>query len=171
MAHPVLLVKKLSGHAILPKYATEGSAALDLYASEDCVLIPGKYVPVKTGIAAEAPLGHYIRIASRSGLTMSCGFTVGAGVVDSDYRGEICVLLTAIGMEGVTKLPDGIVMEMDTSAEHAGVITYHYKILRGTRIAQMIVEKYSHCEVREVENLTPVDSESAHAGFGSTGTK
>ena len=88
------------------------------------------------------PHGNYGRIAPRSGLAVKKMIDVGAGVIDSDYRGEVKVLLFNFGAED-------------------------FKVCKGDRIAQLIIEKYTITSIQEVENLS--STERGEAGFGSTG--
>ena len=88
-----LLVKLLDPAARLPTRATSGSAGYDLYCAENTLIVPpGTRRPVNTGIAIAIPQGTYARIAPRSGLSVK-GLDIGAGVVDSDYRGPIKAVL------------------------------------------------------------------------------
>ena len=89
-------VKKLSSEAVLPSYATEGSSGFDLFATEDVLLGPGETVLVKTGLAMAIPKGYELQVRPRSGLSLKTHLRVAnsPGTVDSDYRGEICVIVT-----------------------------------------------------------------------------
>ena len=132
----------------LPKYETEGAAGLDLFAAtkEDTKIIipPRKAEMIPTGIAISVPSGYEAQIRPRSGLAAKNGITVlnSPGTIDSDYRGEILVMLI----------------------NHSNK---DFEILRGMRIAQMIISKI------EQFNLIPVDeldiTDRGKDGFGSTG--
>ena len=135
-------VKKLVSHAVIPKRATEGSAGLDISASEDFVIPAHKWNAVPTGIAISVPRDCYARLAPRSGLAYKKGIDVGAGVIDSDYSGEIKVILFNHGDED-------------------------FIIHRGDRIAQIIFEKIFINELVEVEELN--FTKRGDGGFGSTG--
>jgi dUTP pyrophosphatase len=135
-------VKKIVSHAIIPKRATEGRAGLDISSSVDAIVPTKKWLAVPTGISIAVPSFCYARIAPRSGLTLKHGIQVGAGVVDSDYTGEIKVILFNHG-------------END------------FIIKTGDRIAQLIFEKIVTNELQEVEELTHTDRGTG--GFGSTG--
>ncbi len=130
----------------LPQYQTEGSAGMDLYAviDEPMILQPGAIRLVPTGIAIALPRGFEAQIRSRSGLAAKHGvFSLNApGTIDSDYRGEIKVILSNAGTEPFT-------------------------IQRGDRIAQMVVARYEHIRWRLVEALDA--TERGAGGFGSTG--
>ncbi|KAG6489983.1 hypothetical protein ZIOFF_051265 [Zingiber officinale] len=126
---------------VLPKRQTEGSAGLDIKASHAAVIEPYGRDLIHTGLRIEIPYGYYGRIASRSGLTWNYGIEVGAGVIDSDYRGEIQVLLF-----NQTNVPVFISPQQN--------------------IAQLILEKIALLEVHEVSHLSQI--EHGDKGFGST---
>eukprot|EP00190_Bangiopsis_sp_CCMP1999_P002397 CAMPEP_0198731344 /NCGR_PEP_ID=MMETSP1475-20131203/29259_1 /TAXON_ID= ORGANISM="Unidentified sp., Strain CCMP1999" /NCGR_SAMPLE_ID=MMETSP1475 /ASSEMBLY_ACC=CAM_ASM_001111 /LENGTH=148 /DNA_ID=CAMNT_0044494301 /DNA_START=135 /DNA_END=581 /DNA_ORIENTATION=+ len=138
----MLQVKRLSESAMLPKRATEGSAGYDLFSAEDAEVQPGRRRLVTTDIALRLPDGYYGRVAPRSGLAVRHGIHIGAGVIDSDYRGNVGVLLFNFGEE-----------------------VFH--VQKGNRIAQLIVEKVALPEVIETDDLS--ESVRADGGFGSTG--
>ena len=135
-------VKKTSFARSCTKRATEGSAGLDISSSVDATVPPGKWCAISTGISIMVPKDCYARIAPRSGLTFKYGIQVGAGVVDSDYTGEIKVILFNHG-------------------------AYDFTIKTGDRIAQLIFERIFTNELQEVEEL--VETERGAGGFGSTG--
>lgn len=137
----MLAVNKLNSNAIIPKRATSGSAGYDLYACEDTIAHAGKLTKVHTGIAVQIPPNTYGRIADRSSLA-SKSLHVFAGVIDSDYRGEIVVLIFNHGDND-------------------------YHITAGSRIAQLILEVIATPSVVEVDKL--VETERGIGGFGSTG--
>lgn len=131
-----------------PFYATEHSAGLDLSAATegDVIIGPGEIKLIPTGISVELPDGLEMQIRPRSGLALKHGLTVlnSPGTIDSDYRGEIKVILINHGKE-------------------------KYKIERGSRIAQAVIAKYVKISWEESENLAP--SLRSEGGFGSTGVK
>ena len=132
----------------LPEYATEGSSGLDLRAAVDAEMIieKGKFGLVPTNIRVEIPAGYEIQVRPRSGLAAKSGIGVlnSPGTVDSDYRGEIKVILFNFGQE-------------------------NFVINRGDRIAQMVVTKVYRADMRETFQLN--DSNRGDGGFGHTGTK
>jgi len=142
-----LKVKKLHPNAVIPKYSTEGAACFDLHAVGRAKIWPGHHLAVNIGLAFEVPQGYALRIASRSGLALKNGITVLPGVIDSDYRGEVKVLLfVQISPLG---LNDCI------------------EIKPGDRIAQAYLEKIERVEFEEVAELS--ETERGEGGFGSTG--
>ena len=136
-----------SGNA-LPFYATEGSAGLDLKASLETELIlqPMERLLVPTGLFIELPNGFEAQVRPRSGLAVKQGITClnTPGTIDSDYRGEIKILLINLSGESQSIQP-------------------------GDRIAQLVVQKYEQVEWEQVEILSA--TERNDGGFGSTGKK
>ncbi len=143
-----ILIKRLSKEIPLPKYETEGSSGMDLTANiESSINIdPGKKEIVPTGIAISVPSGFEIQIRPRSGLAAKHNITVlnTPGTIDSDYRGELKIILINLGKET-------------------------FKIEKGFRIAQMVVCPVIKAKLKEVENLNK--TKRGKGGFGSTGAK
>jgi len=138
-----LRVKRLTPEAKLPTRGSVESAGYDLYATSSHVIKPGHRALVSTGISISIPMMNYARIAPRSGLAVKNGIHVGAGVVDSDYRGEIKVVLYNLDPEK------------------------DFVVEPGHRIAQFIIESCSLPKIEDVSNLD--QSERGTSGFGSTG--
>ena len=132
----------------LPEYATEFSAGLDVRAANDepVVLAPLARAIVPTGLYLEIPRGYEVQVRPRSGLAAKKGVTVlnSPGTIDSDYRGEVCVILVNLSSEPFT-------------------------VERGERIAQLILARYEQIQWEEVGELS--SSDRGECGFGSTGTK
>jgi dUTP pyrophosphatase len=128
----------------LPRYETDGSAGMDLRADEAFSLAPGERRLVPTGLAMEIPPGHEGQVRPRSGLAARHGIALvnAPGTVDSDYRGEVKVLLVNLGREPVA-------------------------FARGDRIAQLVVAPVVRARVELVEDLA--GSPRGAGGFGSTG--
>jgi dUTP pyrophosphatase len=127
--------------AVAPQRQSEGAAGYDLYADEFVVLRPQTRCCIKTGFAIEIPKGYYGRVASRSGLAFHNGVVVEAGTIDSDYRGEVKVLLFNLGQED-------------------------YAVENGSRIAQLVIEKIITPPLKVVEDLS--STTRGANGFGST---
>lgn len=143
-----LKIKKLRPNAKVPKRATNGSAGMDLYAcvEESITLAPGQLVIVPTGIAIELPDSSCAAfLYARSGLGVKHGICLsnGVGVIDSDYRGEICA-----GLCNVSDKP--------------------YVIEPDERVCQMVIAPVLTPEIIEVGDLN--DTERGEGGFGSTGS-
>ena len=128
----------------LPAYATEGAAGMDVLSAETVNIAPGRRYAVATGLAVAIPAGYEIQVRPRSGLALKHGITVPntPGTIDSDYRGELKVILINHGE--------------DTFA-----------IARGDRIAQLVVAPVTQGVWQEVEDLD--DTDRGSGGFGSTG--
>ncbi len=140
-------VKRLNDSAVLPKRATEGSAGADLYAciNEPVTISPGELVKIPTGIAIELESNDLAAfLFARSGLGVKHGITLSnsVGVVDSDYRGEICVGLCNVSSEPYTIQPN-------------------------ERVAQMVIMPVACADFIETEELS--DTVRGEGGFGSTG--
>lgn len=132
--------------AVIPSYQTVGSAGADVCAfiDEDIVLEPGKRILVPTGLCMEIPAGYEIQVRPRSGLAVKHGITClnTPGTIDSDYRGEVKVLLINLGDQP-------------------------FVIKNGDRIAQLVVAPVTQAEFSKVEILS--ETERGSGGFGSTG--
>ena len=136
-------VKKLSENATIPTQGTSFAAGYDLYAAEDAVVVCGTRKLIKTNISMEITPGYYGRIAPRSGLAYKNGIDVLAGVIDSDYRGDIGVIL----------------YNTDKNID--------FTVKKGDRIAQIIFEA---CYTATLNNVDNLDNTLRQAGgFGSTG--
>jgi dUTP pyrophosphatase len=138
-----LIVQPVHHCARLPVYATSGSAALDLFACEAIVIPPHSIGIVQTGVKMAIPPGMFGSVRCRSSLALR-NISVEAGVIDSDYRGEIKVILR----------------------NHSGT-PFHVPGGHGAKaIAQLIIQPYVQAELiqGQVEN----DTERGHGGFGST---
>lgn len=139
----MIQLQRIGAHDLpLPKQATEGAAGFDLMAAESFTLTPGSYDTVKTGFAWAIPLGQVGMIRPRSGLAVRSGIDVLAGVVDSDFRGEVAVVLINHGC-------------------------FDFEINAGDRIAQMVVQPRMVGVTVECDELP--STERGHGGFGSTG--
>lgn len=140
----VLQFKRLHSNAVLPKRGSSLAAGYDITSISDMVVTARSKNVVPTGWSVAIPVGCYGRMASRSGLSVKNDLEVGAGVIDSDYRGEIKVILR----------------------NHSDK---DFQIKVGDRVAQLIIEKISTPEVVEVSELT--ETQRGDGGFGSTGIK
>jgi dUTP diphosphatase len=128
----------------LPVYATDGAAGMDVLAAEDLTLAPGQRHAVATGLAVAIPQGFEIQVRPRSGLALKHGITVPntPGTIDSDYRGEIKVIMINHGTED-------------------------FAIARGDRIAQLVLASVTQAAWHEVGQLDA--TVRGEGGFGSTG--
>jgi len=128
----------------LPAYATSGAAGMDVVAAEDVTLAPQARHAVATGFALAIPDGHEIQVRPRSGLALKHGISLPntPGTIDSDYRGELKIILINLGPEP-------------------------FAIARGDRIAQLVLAPVTRAEWAEVPALDL--TQRGEGGFGSTG--
>ena len=132
----------------LPSYSTEGSAGMDIRAAVESEMIvhPSEIVLVPTNLSVEIQEGFEIQVRPRSGLAVKHGIGIlnSPGTIDSDYRGEVKIIMMNFGKED-------------------------FKILRGDRIAQLVVSKVYHAVMEENDNLN--SSKRGEGVFGHTGQK
>lgn len=130
----------------MPSYATEGAAGADVRSAEQgpMTIEPGQRAAVATGMVFEIPPGWEIQVRPRSGLAWRQGLTVvnAPGTIDSDYRGEVKILMVNLGSEAVV-------------------------VQRGDRVAQLILAPVTRADFQEAEDLS--ETERSVGGFGSTG--
>ena len=128
----------------LPAYATAGAAGMDVVAAEGLVLLPGSRAAIATGFAIAIPEGYEVQVRPRSGLALKFGITClnTPGTIDSDYRGEVKVILVNLGGEP-------------------------FVVARGERIAQLVPAPVQRAVVDEVATLD--QTQRGMGGFGSTG--
>lgn len=144
MAKPVIRLKKLHADAIVPAYQSTEAAGFDLHALEDAELGAGDRALIKTGLAIALSAGYELQVRPRSGLALKHGVTVlnSPGTVDSDYRGELMIILINHGHET-------------------------FSIKKGERIAQGVLKEVIQADFAVVDELDA--TERGHKGFGSTG--
>ena len=143
---PKVAIKRLRGHAhTLPRYMTRGAAGMDLPAALDEALLiePGARALVPCGFALSIPRGYEGQVRPRSGLALKQGLSVlnAPGTIDTDYRGEVSVILANLGSEPVTIEP-------------------------GQRIAQLVISPVATARLEEVDELD--GTERGEGGFGHT---
>lgn len=142
---PVLVKRLPHGEGLaLPAYATSGAAGMDVVSAEDVVIAPGARHAVATGLSVAIPHGYEIQVRPRSGLALKHGISVPntPGTIDSDYRGEVKVILINLGAEP-------------------------FSVVRGDRIAQLVLAPVTRAGWVEVDELDETDR--GEGGFGSTG--
>ncbi|WP_404480160.1 dUTP diphosphatase [Novosphingobium sp. BL-52-GroH] len=128
----------------LPAYATDGAAGMDVVSAEDVTIAPGGRHAVATGLSVAIPAGFEIQVRPRSGLALKHGISVpnSPGTVDSDYRGELKVILVNLG-------------------------SAPFEIVRGDRVAQLVLAPVTRASWLKVDELD--DTARGEGGFGSTG--
>jgi len=142
---PVLVKRLAHGEGLdLPVYATHGAAGMDVVSAENVEIAPGGRHAVATGLSVAIPHGYEIQVRPRSGLALKHGITVPntPGTIDSDYRGELKVILINHGTEP-------------------------FAILRGDRVAQLVLAPVTRAGWIEVPELD--ETARGEGGFGSTG--
>ncbi|MBX4262159.1 dUTP diphosphatase [Clostridium estertheticum] len=139
-----LKVKKINELAILPQYAHEGDAGLDLFSVEEMIIMPGETVLVHTGIQIELPKDTEAQIRPRSGLALKNSITVlnTPGTIDEGYRGEIGIILI----------------------NHSKI---NFRVEKNMKIAQMVIKPVLKVSIVEVDELN--STQRGKGGFGSTG--
>lgn len=134
-------VKKLDSGAILPHYAHDDDAGMDLYSNENSILQPQERKLISTGIAMIIPQGYVGLIWDKSGMAAHHGLKTMAGVIDAGYKGEIKILI-----HNLSPIP--------------------FSIEKGKKIAQMLIQPVEHKEIIEVKELD--ETPRGEKGFGST---
>jgi dUTP pyrophosphatase len=139
--NPRVIAVKVQGDGTLPVYSSPAAAGADLVASEAVTLPPGGWASVGTALRVEIPPGHVGLVWPRSGLAVRHGIDTLAGVIDSDYRGEVRVVLANHGTEP-------------------------YEVAPGDRVAQLLIQRVERAEFVPAQLAA---SDRGAAGFGSTG--
>ncbi|MCK4351864.1 dUTP diphosphatase [candidate division WOR-3 bacterium] len=139
----ILRIKKLIKNAQIPNYQTSGASGMDLYAFKKVTIPPNEYALIHTGISVEVPSGFEAQIRPRSGLALNYGIGVlnSPGTIDTDYRGELKVILFNFGKKD-------------------------FKVEPGMRIAQFVITKVYRVNIAEEKLST---THRGVRGFGSTG--
>ena len=137
-----LKIKRLHKDAIIPKYAHDDDAGMDLYCVEDFNMAPWERKSIPIGLAMEIPKGHVGLVWDKSGLSHKFGLKTFGGVIDAGFRGEIC-----IGIMNISDKP------------------FHFE--KGHKIAQILIQKIEHVDIKEVTKLS--ETKRGQKGFGSTG--
>lgn len=137
-----VLIQKLDPSAVVPSYAYDGDAGMDLFSFEDKLIDPGERVSIRTGLKFAIPKGYAGFVWDKSGLALKHHLKTMAGVLDSNYRGELLVVLTNLGKS-------------------------EYKVEKGSKIAQLVVKPIACAEIEECEIND--ETERGEGGFGSSG--
>lgn len=143
---PEVALNLLDPRARIPQRQSSGAAGHDLHALEECELTPGTSTAVRTGIAIALPVGYEAQIRPRSGLALHHNILIpnSPGTIDSDYRGEICVIMHNLGPET-------------------------FRIQSGDRIAQLVIAPVCAAAWKRTEQLPETGRDQS--GFGSTGLR
>ena len=139
-----LKVKKLNTEAKLPTHGHPGDAGMDFYTIDDVVFAPGAQSSVHTGVSIEIPEGYVGLVWDKSSISFNKGLKVMGGVIDASYRGEV-------------------IMNLLNVTDHEVVLP------KGHKVAQMLIQKFEHCDILEVGELS--ETVRGHGREGSTGAK
>ncbi|AUG58808.1 dUTP diphosphatase [Acetivibrio saccincola] len=147
--------------AIIPTYANEGDAGMDVYAAEDVLIEPGETVIVPTGIKFAIPKGYEIQVRPRSGISYKTPLRIAnsPGTIDSGYRGELGIIIT-----NTSERNDYPLIETNSDGNKKGT----YKIKKGDRIAQIVLQAVPRINFVKVDSVKDIGNDRG-GGFGSTG--
>lgn len=163
-------IKRLHSDAVIPKYAHAGDSGFDLVAVEDVVIEPGETKSIPTGLAFEIPEGFELQVRPRSGITLKTKLRVQLGTVDSNYRGEVGVIVDNIAVDVYGNVSQYLTHVDGTDYRTSELYPNDtYLIRKGDRIAQGIIAAVAKTDFKEVDELS--DTERSNKGFGSTGVK
>lgn len=139
-----LLIQRLDSSAKLPSYAYDGDAGMDLFSLEEAFIPAGEKLAIRTGLKFVVPRGYAGFVWDKSGLALKHHLKTMAGVLDSNYRGELLVVLTNLGKS-------------------------EYRVEKGSKIAQLVIKPVECAEIEECE--IDDETERGKGGFGSSGSK
>ncbi|WP_430016462.1 dUTP diphosphatase [Paenibacillus naphthalenovorans] len=164
-------IRKLHPDAVIPEYATSGSAGFDLVACEDVVIAPGETKKVPLGLSFEIPEGYVMYVCMRSGIALKTKLRQpnGIGVIDPDYRGEVAMMF-----DNINNVPDW--ENYARGIDNIGVIetlnkypSGTYIVRKGDRIAQGVIAPVKRASFTAVDTLS--DTERGTGGFGHSGIR
>lgn len=146
MSKVVVKWAKIHKNAVIPRYAHHGDAGFDFMAVDPLSIMPGERILVKTGLKVELPIGYELQVRPRSGLSLKSSLIIAnsPGTIDSNYRGEVCIIVWNSGHEP-------------------------YPIKEGDRIAQGVIKRVPAVEFIEVDESDLSNTTRGTGGFGSTG--
>jgi dUTP pyrophosphatase len=164
-------IMRLYPDAVIPQYALDGDTGFDLVAAADVIIEPGETALVTTGIAIELPPGYELQVRPRSGITLRTKLRVQLGTVDSNYRGEVGVIVDNTLPDPHMTLTYALTIDGGTFRiyDDMEVEGNSYIIRKGDRIAQGVIAPVAAANFVEVDKLG--DSERGPNGFGSTGVR
>ena len=151
--------------AVLPSYARSGDAGMDICSAEDIVIKPGETVIIPTGLKLAIPDDFEIQVRPRSGISFKTPLRLSnsPGTIDSGYRDELGIIMTNTSEKNSS---EGTVLGLGTSGNTMGT----YKILKGERIAQIVLQEVPRIKFVRVDSVKDIGTDRG-GGFGSTGTK
>jgi len=152
--------------AVLPAYAKPGDAGMDVCAAEDVLIRPGETVIIPTGLKLAIPEGYEIQVRPRSGISYRTPLRISnsPGTIDSGYKDELGIIIT--NTSPVCCCVDEEIIDIDSPGNRRGV----YRIKKGDRIAQIVLQVVPRMKLTVVESVKDIGSDRG-GGFGSTGVR
>ncbi|HHV99750.1 MAG TPA: aminotransferase [Clostridiaceae bacterium] len=152
--------------AILPRYANPGDAGMDVFAAEDTIIRPGETVIIPTGLKLAIPEGYEIQIRPRSGISLNTPLRLSnsPGTIDSGYRNELGIIMT--NTSSLCCYNQEELLSLDSKGNIYGT----YKIKKGDRIAQMVLQVVPRIKFVQVDSVEGIGNDRG-GGFGSTGVR
>ncbi len=152
--------------AILPRYSNPWDAGMDVFAAEDVIIPPGETVVVPTGLKLAIPEGYEIQIRPRSGISLNTPLRVSnsPGTIDSGYRDELGIIIS--NMSSLCCYNQKELLSLDSKGNIFGT----YKIRKGDRIAQMVLQAVPRIKFVKVNSVEEIGMNRG-GGFGSTGVR
>ena len=161
-----IMIEKCREEAVLPKYANDGDAGMDLYSCADIIVRPGESVLVPTGLKMAIPYGYEVQIRPRSGISFKTPLRVPntPGTIDCGYRDEVNVIIynASIREDASEDAPFTL---NDKGCKHGT-----YIIRKGDRIAQMVTAKVEYVSLNVVDSVSGIGNDRG-GGFGSSGIR
>ena len=161
-----IMIEKCREEAVLPKYANDGDAGMDLYSCADIIVRPGESVLVPTGLKMAIPYGYEVQIRPRSGISFKTPLRVPntPGTIDCGYRDEVNVIIynASIREDASEDAPFTL---NDKGCKHGT-----YLIKKGDRIAQMVTAKVEYVSLNVVDSVAGIGTDRG-GGFGSSGIR
>lgn len=152
--------------AVLPCYAKPGDAGMDVYAAEEVLIRPGETVIVPTGLKLAIPEGYEIQIRPRSGISFKTPLRLSnsPGTIDSGYRDELGIIINNSSCPCCSSRDE--ILTLEQTGNRMGA----YRIRRGDRVAQMVLQEVPRMKLTRVDSVAGIGTDRG-GGFGSTGTR
>jgi dUTP pyrophosphatase len=150
--------------AVMPQYAKPGDAGMDVFSAEDRVVGPGQTAVIPTGLKLAIPEGYEIQVRPRSGLSLKTPLRIAnsPGTIDSGYRDELGIIIT--NQSSASSQNSGGILSLKESGNKSGI----YKISKGDRIAQIVLQAVPRMVLKTVDSVAGIGKDRG-GGFGSTG--
>jgi len=159
-----LPMEKCREEAVMPKYANDGDAGMDLYSCADVLVKPGCSVLVPTGLKMAIPYGYEVQIRPRSGISLKTTLRIPntPGTIDCGYRDEVNVIIYNASMREDASEENPFTLE-DKGCKHGT-----YLIRKGDRVAQMVLKKVEYADIEFVDSVKDIGQDRG-GGFGHSG--